>query len=161
MLVLSRKKNEAIVIGGAIEIGVVNVAKATVRVRPWWDLEHGVRVCKDAYRPTQWMSKTRKGDAPMACLTNVAPYIKDGGGERCGCGPNLIRCWQSAEQRLAVVRSLLDEVRGTVAHIVADDRPLEDVFTKLTTRDALVDTEADVPPSAGGEPSAAQEAPWW
>ena len=33
MLVLSRKKNEAIVIGGAIEIGVVNVTKATVRVR--------------------------------------------------------------------------------------------------------------------------------
>ncbi len=33
MLVLSRKKNEAIVIGGAIEIEVVNVAKATVRVR--------------------------------------------------------------------------------------------------------------------------------
>src|SRR5438270_9080021 len=33
MLVLSRKKNEAIVIGGAIEIGVVNLTKATVRVR--------------------------------------------------------------------------------------------------------------------------------
>jgi carbon storage regulator CsrA len=33
MLVVSRRKNEAIVIDGAIEIEVVNVAKATVRVR--------------------------------------------------------------------------------------------------------------------------------
>jgi carbon storage regulator CsrA len=33
MLVLSRKKNEAILIDGAIEIGVVNVTKAIVRVR--------------------------------------------------------------------------------------------------------------------------------
>ena len=33
MLVVSRRKNEAIVIDGAIEIEVVNVTKATVRVR--------------------------------------------------------------------------------------------------------------------------------
>jgi hypothetical protein len=106
-------------------------AKA-IRVRPWWDLDHEVSICPEAYRPTQWMAERPKGEAPMDCLSAVAAF-QENGGRTCGCGPNLIRCFASRDQNQAAVASLREELRATVEHIVAHDLPAERIFTSNET----------------------------
>lgn len=103
-----------------------------VRVRPWWDLDHEVSICARSYRPQQWMAERPKGEAPMDCLAAVVPFA-EGGGQPCGCGPNLIRCFASRDHKEAAGNSLRDELRGTVDHIVAHELPLERVFTSNET----------------------------
>ncbi|TMQ16992.1 MAG: hypothetical protein E6J90_23010 [Deltaproteobacteria bacterium] len=99
-----------------------------VRVRPWWDLDHEVKICRASYRPQQWMAERPRGEAPMDCLSELAPFQPDGG-HPCGCGPNLIRCFESRAHSDRVVDSLHDELRGTVAWIAAHDLPAEQIFT--------------------------------
>jgi hypothetical protein len=99
-----------------------------VRVRPWWDLDHEVKICSAAYRPQQWMAERPRGEAPMDCLSELSPFQADGG-HPCGCGPNLIRCFESPAHSARVVDSLHDELRGTVAWVAAHDLPAERIFT--------------------------------
>jgi hypothetical protein len=101
----------------------------TVRVRPWWDLDHEVKICRESYRPQQWMAERPRGEAPMDCLSELAPFQVDGDGHPCGCGPNLIRCFESRAHSDRVIASLHDELRGTVAWITAHDQPAEQIFT--------------------------------
>jgi hypothetical protein len=109
--------------------------KHAVRVKPWWDPEHDIAVCDDSYKPTQWMAKPKaSAHTEMACLSQAAPSLQaDGVGVRCGCGPNLIRCFKSRDQRLAVIDSLRAELRQTVAHHIEKGHPVEKIFTANET----------------------------
>jgi hypothetical protein len=98
-----------------------------VAVHPWWDLDAEVRVCPDSYLPEQWTQKRPKGEPEISCLSENAAYQEDGG--RCGCGPNLIRCFRDDEARQAVVESLRSELSGTVAYVTRHDLPIETIFT--------------------------------
>jgi len=100
-----------------------------VLVRPWWDLDHEVKICSASYRPAQWVAQRPKGEPMMDCLSVLPAYLPADGGNVCGCGPNLIRCFESKAQRLQVVDSLRDELRGTVAWVSAHDLPAERIFT--------------------------------
>lgn len=104
----------------------------TVRVHPWWDLDHEVSICSEAYRPAQWMAERPKGEAPMDCLSALAAFQQNGG-HPCGCGPNLIRCFASPDQSHAAANSLRDELRGTVGYVVEHDLPVERAFTSNET----------------------------
>jgi len=98
-----------------------------VGVHPWWDLDAEVRVCPDSYLPEQWTQKRPKGEPEIACLSEYAAYQEDGG--RCGCGPNLIRCFRDDDARQAAVDSLRAELSGTVAYVTRHDLPIDVIFT--------------------------------
>jgi hypothetical protein len=106
-----------------------------VAVKPWWSLIEGrdetVAVCPDSYRPEQWLAEVRKGEPEVSCLSEYGPYYDVG--SRCGCGPNLIRCFDSAARQKAVADSLRDELRRTVEHNVRGELPVEDIFTSNET----------------------------
>jgi hypothetical protein len=100
------------------------------RVRPWWAVDREIRICPDSYRPTSWTAAAKPGEDTVACQSRMATKRKD---ETCGCGPNLIRCFESVEQRRSTIESLKDEPRRTIAYVVANDHPLEEVFTSNST----------------------------
>ncbi len=102
-----------------------------VDVKPWWNLIEGrhdtVRVCKDSYNPDQWTAQVPPGEPEMSCLSEYAWSQETG--TRCGCGPNLIRCFGDDESFLATRAGIFDEVRKTIAYVVANGRPMEEAFT--------------------------------
>jgi hypothetical protein len=102
-----------------------------VSVRPWWDLDHEVHVCPDAYRPDTWQAKTPPGQHVVACASGLAFSISDTGG--CGCGPNLFRCYPSREARAAAQEALRQELRLTVTYAVEHDLPVSSVFVANET----------------------------
>lgn len=106
-----------------------------IEVHPWWNLIAGndqtVRVCPDSYRPQQWMVKGANGPTNFACLSVYVSTVDKRGG--CGCGPNLIRCFESHEQGQLVGDSLVDEIRSSVTHNIAGDLPIEEIFTSNET----------------------------
>jgi hypothetical protein len=118
-------------------------AAQAVAVRPWWNLIEGsddtILVCPDSYRPAQWVVDGPKGEPEIACLSETSPLATEG--KRCGCGPNLIRCFASDEQQTQMARSLRDELRGSVAHSVRTDQPLERIFT---TNESFRDRNAEL-----------------
>lgn len=139
-------------------------AKA-IRVRPWWDLDHEVSICPEAYRPTQWMAERPKGEAAMDCLSAVAPF-QPNGGRTCGCGPNLIRCFASRDQSQAAANSLREELRATVGYVVAHDLPAEQIFTSNETfRDRTAEfvqrlSKFELEREANPEPALRELASW-
>ncbi|MBS1121507.1 MAG: hypothetical protein H6Q90_3735 [Deltaproteobacteria bacterium] len=106
--------------------------EAAVAVRPWWALldgtEDAIRVCPDSYRPDQWMAEVPKGEPEMACLSFYAG-LQETTGHRCGCGPNLIRCFDAPARRTQLEDSMRDEVKRSVAYNVAHNLPVEKIFT--------------------------------
>ncbi|MBS1118477.1 MAG: hypothetical protein H6Q90_705 [Deltaproteobacteria bacterium] len=103
-----------------------------VAVRPWWALlegtEDSIRVCPDSYRPDQWMVEVPKGEPEMACLSENTPYLETTT-NRCGCGPNLIRCFDSSDRHKQLAASMRDEVKRSVAYNIAHNLPVEQIFT--------------------------------
>ena len=99
-----------------------------VTVHPWWSLDQEVRVCPDSYQPETWSVMPKPGGVEVACLAGTAHRQK-----ACGCGPNLMRCLASDEQKDAIARSIRGEVRGTVSYITAHDLPLADIFRSNAT----------------------------
>src|SRR4029079_18505444 len=55
-----------------------------VKVHPWWDIDHEVRVCADSYRPDVFQYTDGTTTAYCGSLWKATP--------KCGCGPNLLRC---------------------------------------------------------------------
>lgn len=104
-----------------------------VSVQPWWNLIDGksdaVKICPDAYKPEQWTVNVVKGEPETSCWSEAGQSEPHG----CGCGPNLLRCFTSQAQRDAFSDSLRDELRLTIAHEIAGDRPLEEIFTSNAT----------------------------
>jgi hypothetical protein len=107
-------------------------AAESERVHPWWNLDGEVRICRDSHRPAQWTAERPKGEAEMTCLSQLAPFQVDGGA-RCGCGPALLRCFESAAHQHTFRASLRDELRRSVEHAVARDLPAERIFTSNET----------------------------
>jgi mono/diheme cytochrome c family protein len=102
-------------------------------VHPWWDEASTVRVCRDSHRPDQLVEP----QTGFRCGGyNLHPYQSS----FCGCGPNLMNCTESAEQRASFYDSMRDEVVETIAWIVDHDQPISRVFTQNETiRDARVE----------------------
>jgi hypothetical protein len=104
--------------------------KDAVKVHPWWDLSTEVLVCADAYRPEKWSTEAV---AEIGLPGSSCYSIVGGTGPRCGCGPNLIRCYESEDHQQRVVDSLRAELRDTVAWVVSHDLPAETIFTSNST----------------------------
>jgi hypothetical protein len=102
-----------------------------VPVRPWWLLFEGredtIRVCPDTYRREQWTIDAPPGEPEISCLS-VAATVQTTG-QPCGCGPDLIRCFDSTARQQELEQSLRDELRGSIEHNVASNLPLEQIFT--------------------------------
>lgn len=102
-----------------------------VPVRPWWILVEGredtIRVCPDSYRREQWTIAAPKGEPEISCLSVAGTGQTTG--QLCGCGPDLIRCFDSTARQQELEQSLRDELRGSVEHNVDSDLPLEQIFT--------------------------------
>ncbi|HWO24179.1 MAG TPA: hypothetical protein VNO30_35795 [Kofleriaceae bacterium] len=97
------------------------------RVRPWWSPTSEVLVCPADHRPAALSSQ---GGA-YSCDMNIFPMpVSRAAG--CGCGPNLMFC-APFEQTMALGQSVREEIRRTLQHVVASDRPLTDLFATNET----------------------------
>lgn len=116
-------------------LGEACAPEQAVPVVPWWNLIEGrdetVLVCPDAYRPDMWFAEVPSGDDPIACLSLYGPQRTSG--RRCGCGPNLLRCYEASDKRMAMKRSLQEELRGSVAYNVSRGRAITEIFTSNET----------------------------
>jgi hypothetical protein len=93
------------------------------RVRPWWNPAEEILVCPADHRPGVLVSP----DGAYACDMNVFPMpVSRAAG--CGCGPNLMFC-APFEQAMALGQAAKEEIRRTIQHVVASDRPLSDLFS--------------------------------
>lgn len=90
------------------------------KVSPWWAPESTVLICPDSYRPEV------RGDAEgRACgATTLSPRTDS----TCGCGPRLIFCTRDRDQYEDLRRSVQAEVDDTLAFVVNQDLPLEQLF---------------------------------
>lgn len=105
-----------------------------VTVRPWWDLEHPVKICPDSYKPDKWTADRAGSALELPCKSGMA---EDRG---CGCGPNLIRCFPSKDRYRQLQSSMRDEVRQTAAYVAGQRMPLDALFvTNETWRDRDVE----------------------
>ena len=91
-------------------------------VKPWWALDTKVLVCPEAHRPTVF----RAPDGNYCSGVYAAPYQP---GSPCGCGPNLIRCMRSEQDREAFSKALVAEAGATLGWIVNKDLAIETLFT--------------------------------
>lgn len=97
------------------------------RVRPWWSPAAEVLVCAADHRPAALAS----ADGAYSCDMNIFPVpITRAAG--CGCGPSLMFC-APFEQAMALGGALREEIRRTIQHVVAADRPLTDLFAMKET----------------------------
>ena len=92
------------------------------KVHPWWDMASTVRVCADSHQPRV------RDDGKNPCTGINSAFTG-----RCGCGPNLIYCAKDASQESLIRKSILDESRHTIAHVVRNDMPLQTIFTANET----------------------------
>ena len=99
-----------------------------VKVHPWWDIDHEVRVCADSYRPDVFQYTDGTTTAYCGSLWKATP--------KCGCGPNLLRCARDREQEKELQRVGLDELAQTTALVVRSNMPIASLFTmNKTVRD--------------------------
>jgi len=104
-------------------------ARDAVPVHAWWSLLEGrdetLLVCPDSYRPERWTAQVPPGEPETACLSEAAQTET----HECGCGPNLLRCFSSADHQKQVAQSLRDELQRSIAYNVAANLPVEQIFT--------------------------------
>jgi len=93
--------------------------KQAVKVRPWWDLKSEVHVCPSSYAP-----EVKHADNPQHHCSG----LYQAGRAPCGCGYNLMRCARDGEHYQAIVHSLNQELKRTLAYVVNAKQPLERVF---------------------------------
>lgn len=111
-------------------------AADAVSVTPWWNLKGAVRVCLDAYRPNKWTLGAGESAFPTQAVLSCDSQVGSPEAETdslCGCGPNLIRCLPDEGYYNELNRSLMDEVKGTVQHVVEHDLPMSTLFTSNET----------------------------
>ncbi|MBS1117888.1 MAG: hypothetical protein H6Q90_116 [Deltaproteobacteria bacterium] len=104
-----------------------------VPVQPWWlrlkNRQDTIRVCPDSYQPDRWVTNPVKGEPELSCLSLSSQIDRHG----CACGPNLMRCQESAPHLVEIQQSLRDEIKRTIAFSVAQRRPIEQIFTANET----------------------------
>jgi hypothetical protein len=106
-------------------------AKDAVKVRPWWDTGSEIWVCPSAYRPDKLVH-----DDGIFCPNPTSATLH----EDCGCGPYMMLCFQSEEQRHALRVGLFAELMRTVKHNVESDAALTELFTQNATfRDPMAE----------------------
>ena len=89
-------------------------------VRPWWDLDDTVLVCRDTHRPE--VIQTEEGHYCSGLWASTAVDTP------CGCGPNLMRCYRGSEDTQGITQGLAHEMSATVSHVIAEDMPLQRLF---------------------------------
>ena len=93
-----------------------------VLVNPYWDPETEIKVC--AY-DAQTLELGENGESCDLYSVND---------ERCGCGPNLLRCGRfTADGDLSAREGLADEPLKIFEWVVTEDRPYLEAFTTQTT----------------------------
>lgn len=111
-------------------------AAEAVSVTPWWDLSQHVRVCPGAYKPKRWTMSPEehgyKSDMPLTCDSQVGSPEQELE-PLCGCGPYLIRCLRDMDQYFAFQDSIVEEVKATTQYVLANDLPIEALFTSNST----------------------------
>ncbi len=111
-------------------------ASETVKVNPWWDMAHTIRVCPDSYRPERWTlgvdEHSYRTRMILGCDGQVGSPEKEDQ-PLCGCGPNMIRCLKDTDQYLDMHASMAKEIRDTTAYIVNHDLQLSKLFTSNQT----------------------------
>ena len=108
----------------------------TEMVSPWWAPEEPIRVCKDTHQPARWnLPGSAKGKKlETGCNTYVVDSLEPA--KYCGCGPNLMRCSRDRSHFDEINDSLREEIAASTAYVVANDLPIETLFTaKETFRD--------------------------
>jgi hypothetical protein len=101
-------------------------AREAVRVAAWWNPAKPVLICASSYRPERFTSP-RSGKACDA----FGPVVD--ADSDCGCGPNLVRCLPDERMWGAVTTALTSETRATIAHLLAENAPIQSVFTTNAT----------------------------
>jgi hypothetical protein len=99
-----------------------------VKVKAWWSPDSPVLICPSSYLPERF-ENARKG-IPKACdaVGPVADGLTD-----CGCGPNLVRCLPDDAMWKKVTAALTSETKLTLAHLLAEDAPIQAMFTTNAT----------------------------
>lgn len=95
-----------------------------VKVHPWWDISSEVLVCRDSYRPK--LLRYGTGGRTSYCGAQWKQ-------EKCGCGPNLLRCAVAGKHVQRLTKKAQQEVLMTTAHIVENDLPIASLFTTNKT----------------------------
>lgn len=124
------------------------------KVHPWWAPSETVLICKDSYQPDRFTFDAKNDihcDSNYS-LSNVPVPLP-----KCGCGPNMIRCFKDPDQVNEYMNSMAKENVDTFALVVNEDKPVSEAFLQNETiRDRKaeamyrrVDVERGVlPPSA-------------
>jgi mono/diheme cytochrome c family protein len=94
-----------------------------IEVVPWWS-DAPVAVCPEAVKADVI------GDGERQC---GALHLRPADSDLCGCGPALIRCFESARHYQQVRSALNAELRATIAAVVKDEQPVAEVFTRNRT----------------------------
>ncbi len=96
-----------------------------VEVQAWWEKGPTVLVCPSAYRP-----EVKGDDEGRTCgASMLSPRDVD----RCGCGPALMYCTYGKKHFNRSRNELWREVKDTVAHVVNENLPIEQLFTMNET----------------------------
>src|SRR5262249_31773314 len=99
--------------------------KDVTTVKPWWNTQSTVRICKDDYRPTVTTENVINGQ-PTFCEAPEA--FVEGSTPKCGCGPYLVNCARDAAQGDALSRAYRDEVIRTIQLVIQTRRPFSDIL---------------------------------
>jgi len=96
------------------------VPSTAVDVLPWWNRKKTIKVCPSAYRP-----EVLRDDEGRTCgASTLAP----GAYSPCGCGPRLMFCLKDDDHRDEMRNSVRSEVTDTLAYVVNNDLPIEQLF---------------------------------
>ncbi len=106
-------------------------SKDVVMVRPWWDIDRPVAVCKDSYAPQITMDTRNPGSG----LKQYCEATANDNPDRpvCRCGPNLVNCAADQKQWQRAKEATEDEVVRTIQWVIQNDRPFSEVLTSNAT----------------------------
>ncbi|MCA9705154.1 MAG: hypothetical protein KDK70_04790, partial [Myxococcales bacterium] len=104
-------------------------------VRPWWNLDEEVLICRDSYRPEVEFDDRASGK--QFC---EAPYYGNPGPRVCGCGEYLLACARDEAQQWQLRAEIKQEAIRTMQHVIRSRRPFADVLSiDRTVRTDLVE----------------------
>lgn len=112
-------------------------------VHPWWSLDEKINICPSSHRPNYHGSAlVGEGPGSTTPIGGCESLVGQGSDDKCGCGPKLIYCYRDREMIQRSREGLVNELKYTIGRIVADDRPLREVFqTNETMQDRYVRLE--------------------
>ncbi len=99
-----------------------------VDILPWWNRKQTIKVCADSVR-----AEVKDDGQGRTCgASTLAPGLDS----PCGCGPRLMFCTKDEDHHDTLQRSVTREITDTIAYVVNEDLPLEQLFLmNATVRD--------------------------